>query len=73
VHSAGALLQEPFEAPAEGMLLGATKDGMRATGVVARRTGALQPELFAAMAAERWYPPTGILDLAALGPATGTT
>jgi hypothetical protein len=75
VRSAGALLQEPFEAPAEGMLLEATGDGMRATGAVARRIGALRPELRAAMAAEGRYPPMGIgiLDPAALGPATGTT
>jgi hypothetical protein len=68
-------LQEPFEAPAEGMLLEATGGGTRATGVVARRIGALRPELHAAMAAEGWYPPMGIgiLDLAALGPTTGIT
>jgi hypothetical protein len=45
---------------------------MQATGVVARRIGALRPELLAATAAVRQYPPMGILDLAALGPATGT-
>jgi hypothetical protein len=51
VRSAGALLQEPFEAPAEGMLLEATGGETRATGAVARRIGALRPELRAAMAA----------------------
>jgi hypothetical protein len=56
----------------EGMLLGATGGGMRATGAVARRIGALRPELFAATAAGRRYPPMGILDWAALGPAAGT-
>jgi hypothetical protein len=45
VRSAGALLQEPFEAPAEGMLLEATGGETRATGAVARRIGALRPEL----------------------------
>jgi hypothetical protein len=75
VRSAGALLQEPSEAPAEGMLLEATGGETRATRVVAQRIGALRPELRAAMAAEGWYPPMGIriLDPAALGPTTGTT
>jgi hypothetical protein len=73
VRSAGALLQQPFEAPAEGMLLEATGGETRATGAVARQIGALRPELLAATAMERRYPPMGILDLAALGPATGTT
>jgi hypothetical protein len=75
VRSAGALLQEPFEAPAEGMLLEATGGGTRATGAVARRIGALRPELRAAMAAAGRYPPMGIgiLDPVALGPTTGTT
>jgi hypothetical protein len=75
VRSAGALLQEPFEAPAEGMLLEATGGETRATGVVARQIGALQPELRMAMAAAGQYPPMGIriLDLAALGPAVGIT
>jgi hypothetical protein len=75
VRSAGALLQEPSEAPAEGMLLEATGGGTQATGAVARRIGALRPELHAAMAAEGRYPPMGIriLDPVALGPMTGTT
>jgi hypothetical protein len=57
----------------EGMLLGATGGETRATGAVARRIGALRPELHVAMAAEGRYPPMGIgiLDLAALGPAVG--
>jgi hypothetical protein len=55
------------------MLLEATGDGMLATGAVARRIGALRPECFAATAAGRRYPPMGILDVAALGPATGMT
>jgi hypothetical protein len=73
--SAGALLQEPFEAPAEDMLLEATGGETRATRVVARRIGALLPELHAAVAAEGRYPPMGIgiLDPAALGPTTGIT
>jgi hypothetical protein len=73
VRSAGALLQEPFEAPAEGMLLEATGGEMQATGAVARQIGALRPELHAAMAAAGRYPPMGIgiLDPAALGPTTG--
>jgi hypothetical protein len=75
VRSAGALLQELSEALAEGMLLEATGGGTRATRVVARRIGALRPELRAAMAAAGRYPPMGIgiLDPAALGPTTGTT
>jgi hypothetical protein len=73
VRSAGALLQEPFEAPAEGMLLEATGGETLATGAVARRIGALRPELRAAWAVEGRYPPMGIgiLDPAALGPTTG--
>jgi hypothetical protein len=55
------------------MLLEATGDGTRATGAVARRIGALQPELLVAVPAESRYPPMGILDLAALGPTAGTT
>jgi hypothetical protein len=57
----------------EGMLLGATGGETRATGAVAQQIGALQPDSLVAMAAGRRYPPMGILDLAALGPATGTT
>jgi hypothetical protein len=55
------------------MLLEATGGEMRATGVVARRIGALWPELRAALAAAGQYPPMGIgiLDPAALGPTTG--
>jgi hypothetical protein len=58
----------------EGKLLEATGGETRATGAVARQIGALRPELFAATAAERRYPPMGIgiLDLAALRPAVGT-
>jgi hypothetical protein len=43
--------------------------------VVARRIGALRPELRAALAAAGRYPPMGIgiLDPVALGPTTGTT
>jgi hypothetical protein len=68
-------LQEPSEAPTEGMLLEATGGETQATGAVARRIGALRPELRAAMAAAGQYPPMGIgiLDPAALGPMTGTT
>jgi hypothetical protein len=75
VRSAGALLQEPFKAPAEGMLLEATGGETQATGVVARQIGALWPELHAAMAVEGRYPPMGIgiLDPVALGLTTGTT
>jgi hypothetical protein len=75
VCSAGTLLQEPFEAPAEGMLLEATGGETQATGAVARQIGALRPELRAAMAAAGQYPPMGIgiLDPAALGPTTGIT
>jgi hypothetical protein len=75
VRSAGALLQEPSEALAEGMLLEATGGGTQATGAVARRIGALWPELRAAMATAGRYPlmGIGILDPAALGPTTGTT
>jgi hypothetical protein len=75
VRSAGALLQEPSEAPAEGTLLEATGGETRATGAVARRIGALRPGLRAAMAAEGQYPPMGIgiLDPAALRPMTGMT
>jgi hypothetical protein len=53
------------------MLLEATGDQTPATGAVAQRIGALRTECFAAMAAGRRYPPMGILDVAALGPATG--
>jgi hypothetical protein len=54
------------------MLLEATGGETRATGAVARRIGALRPELRAAMAAEGRYPPMGI-GIAALGPTTRTT
>jgi hypothetical protein len=57
------------------MLLEATGGETRATGAVARRIGALRPELRAAMAAAGQYPPMGIgiLDPVALGPMTGMT